>query len=79
MLGVCLPECLPLCCSEGGRGWACSCLGKAAPSRDSPAAPLFGYRLPRHVYWSTAHLTFTVSMGHHYAEWEWLEMDSEEE
>lgn len=30
-----------------------------------------------HVYWSTAHLTFTVSMGHH-AEWVCLEMDSEE-
>lgn len=32
VLGVCLPACLPLCCSEGGRGWACSCLGRAAPA-----------------------------------------------
>lgn len=31
VVGVCLPACLPLCCSEGGRGWACSCLGRAAP------------------------------------------------
>lgn len=45
MLGICLPECLPLCCSEGGRGWACSCLGRAAPSRDTLLAPLSGYRL----------------------------------
>lgn len=45
MLGVCLPECLPLCCSEGGRGWACSCLGRAAPSRDTRLTPLSGYRL----------------------------------
>lgn len=43
VLGVCLPACLPLCCSEGGRGWACSCLGRAAPAWDT--APLSGYRL----------------------------------
>lgn len=43
MLGVCLPACLPLCCSEGGRGWACSCLGRAAPAWDM--ALLSGYRL----------------------------------
>ena len=41
--GVCLPACLPLCCSEGGRGWACSCLGRAAPAWDT--ALLSGYRL----------------------------------
>lgn len=35
VLGVCLPACLPLCCSEGGRGWACSCLGRAAPAWDT--------------------------------------------
>lgn len=63
MLGVCLPECLPLCCSEGGRGWACSCLGRAAPSRDTLLAPLSGYRLTTSCLWSTAHLTFTASMG----------------
>lgn len=43
MLGVCLPACLPLYCSEGGRGWACSCLGRAVPAWDT--APLSGYRL----------------------------------
>lgn len=43
VLGACLPACLPLCCSEGGRGWACSCLGSAAPSWDT--APLWGDRL----------------------------------
>lgn len=41
--GICLPACLPLCCSEGGRGWACSCLGRAAPAWDT--ALLSGYRL----------------------------------
>lgn len=43
VLGVCLPACLPLCCLEGGRGWACSCLGRAAPVWDT--APLSGDRL----------------------------------
>lgn len=43
MLGICLPACLPLCFSEGGRGWACSCLGRVAPSWDT--APLSGYRI----------------------------------
>lgn len=43
VLGVCLPACLPLCCSEGGRGWACSCLGRADPAWDT--ALLSGYRL----------------------------------
>lgn len=43
VLGVCLPACLPLCCSEGGRGWACSCLGRADPAWDTTL--LSGYRL----------------------------------
>lgn len=43
MLGVCLPACLPLCGSEGGRGWACSCLDRAAPAWDT--ALLSDYRL----------------------------------
>lgn len=40
MLGICLPECLPLCCFEGGRGWACGCLGRAIPAKDTRPAPL---------------------------------------
>lgn len=69
MLGVCLPECLPLCCSEGGRGWACSCLGRAAPSRDTQLTPLSGYRLTTSCPLVLSTLTFRVCMGHHYAEW----------
>lgn len=42
MLGICLPACLPLCCSEGGRGWACSCLGRAVPAWDT--VPVSGHR-----------------------------------
>lgn len=68
MLGVCLPECLPLCCSEGGRGWACSCLGRAAPSRDTLLASLSGYRLTTScpLVYSTSELLHSQH-GHHYA------------
>lgn len=61
MLGVCLPECLPLCCSEGGRGWACSCLGRAAPARDTAGSSLW---LQSHDFTSVVHLTVKVSTGH---------------
>lgn len=88
MLGICLPECLPLCYSEGGRGWACGCLGRATPARDTRPAPVW---LQTHYFTSTIHLTFKLNMRHHFPsmgktrevrhgsrvsrEWAWLETD----
>lgn len=92
MLGVCLPECLPLCCSEGGRGWACSCLGRAAPSRDTRLTPLSGYRLTTSCPLvlstpdlqslhgaSLCRMAWESGPKDRVArEWAWLETDSEE-